>query len=211
MRPVWLLAALPFLAAGPALLACTSDELETTSGCTLDAPVAAPASGAPGDEVVLTSAPLTEVWDTLVTVGGTRATVLDLTRDGCDDCDTCVDDAECTVCDVECVDCTETCATCVETVTIVVPDLPAGDHAVQVVNRHGTSELGTLTVLAGADTGDTDTGADTGDTDTGVDTGDTDTGVDTGDTDTGDTDTGDTDTGVDTGVDTADTSTDTGA
>jgi hypothetical protein len=204
MRP-WLFLALPFLALGPALLACSTEETVEYATCTLDAPAASPTTAAPGDTVVLTSSPLTEVWDTVVLVGGARAELVSLDRTDCDDCDDCLDEAECDACDLECEDCTETCATCVETVTIVVPSVAAGEQDVQLLNRYGRSALGTLTVLAG-DTGDTDTGLDTGDTDTGLDTGDTDTGdtaVDTG-TDTADT-------AVDTGVDTGDTSgTDTG-
>lgn len=182
------------------LLSCAAEEYVYVPSCTLDAPLAAPATAAVGDAVVLTSSPLTEVWDTVVTIGGVQAELVSLDRTDCDDCDECVADAGCTECDVQCEDCTETCATCVETVTVLVPALAAGSHPVQVFNRHGHSDLGTLEVLAG-DTGDTgaaDTGGDTGGADTG-DTGDT-AGSDTGDTGGADTGAGDTGDGGDTGA-----------
>jgi hypothetical protein len=138
---------------------------------------------------------MTEVWDTAVSVGSAAAQVVSVDRTGCDDCDACRDDNTCTDCST-CETCDASCDVCVETVTIVVPDVGAGTWDVEVVNRHGRSPAGTLTV-----TGAVDTGIDTG-VDTGVDTGGTDTGVDTGGSDTGSSDTGSSDTGapVDTGA-----------
>jgi hypothetical protein len=180
------------------LAACDTTLTSTTDVCTLGAPAMSVAEAAPGDTVTLTLSPLTEAWDTVITVGPDRATILDLDRSTCDACDTCREDAECTTCG-ECTDCEASCDTCVETVQFIVPALSAGIWPVQLTNLYGRSQPVDLTIPSGADTGadtGTDTGADTG-TDTGADTG-TDTGADTG-TDTG-ADTG-TDTGTDTGSD----------
>jgi hypothetical protein len=132
------------------LLAVACDTASSSSEdatCALDVPTLAPASAAPGAQVVVTAHPLTDVWDTAVTVGPTRADLVDLDRSTCDTCDDCRDTGECSSCDV-CDVCATDCEGCVETVTFVVPDLAPGEWPVEVVNRHGRTQTVTLTVLA---------------------------------------------------------------
>jgi hypothetical protein len=160
-------------------LACTTTTTSEPPVCILDTPVATPASGAPGATVVLTTSPVTAVWDTAVTVGDQRAEIVSVDRTDCDECDSCRESESCTVCG-ECDACTASCASCVESVSFLVPGVSPGVWPLETINRHGRSPSVSFEVL-GTDTG-VDTGTDTG-TDTGVDTG-TDTGVDTG-TDSG--------------------------
>lgn len=141
------------------LLACTTESDPLSLHCTLDTPSFAPATAAPGDTVVATTRPLTELWDTTVHVAGTPAEVVALSRGGeealCDACDSCREDAGCTACDA-CLTCTEACSTCVETVSFVVPSVALGAAAVTVTNVHGSTSAGRLTVVGEtADTGDT--------------------------------------------------------
>ena len=169
----------------------------------------------------------TTAYDTVVMVGGYRATVIDVDRDSCELCDECVDEYDCEECEW-CDYCVSYCTDCMPRLSFrLPPSLPYGVHEVVITHAYGESEPAMLTVVCqdtadtAVDTADTaDTGEpvcdDTG-TDTAVDTGDTaadtgDTAADTGDTaqDSGDTgsDTGDTaaiDTASDTGLDTADT------
>lgn len=142
------------------LLACDDVTVSDPPTCALSAPAASPATAAPGDVVTLTTGPLTEVWDTLLTVGGVRAEVGDVTRAECDDCDTCFTTEGVGACGA----CDSSCATCVETVTFTVPSLAAGTWPVEVANRHGRSPRIDFVVTApSGDTGDTGA-SDTGET-----------------------------------------------
>jgi hypothetical protein len=158
------------IAWGPAALvaaamACTDETSTYTLHCGLEAPALSPTTADVGAQVVATSKPLTEVQDTVVSVGGTRATVLNLSRESCDECDSCREDNECTSC-ADCDECAADCTSCVQTVTFSVPNLPYGDYPVTVTNVHGTTAQATLTVAAQAsdDTGDSgDATSDSGD------------------------------------------------
>lgn len=165
------------------LAACLDETALVTSTCSLGVPVLSTTEAAPGDQVTVTVAPLTAAWDTAITVGPARATVVDLAREGCDTCDTCRATEGCSQCG-ECSACETDCATCVETVTFLVPEVAAGTWPVEIVNEFGRSERVNLTVTASGDTGDTgDTGpADTGDTADTADTSDTSDTSDSGDT-----------------------------
>ncbi len=134
------------------LLACETLSTPDAPTCALGAPTLSPTSAAPGDIVVITLAPLTEAWDTAVTVGAARATLSGVDRVGCDDCDDCLDTGGCSACDDACDDaCGSLCDACVETVTFVVPELAAGEYPVVLVNRHGRSADIALTVVAAAE------------------------------------------------------------
>lgn len=140
----------------------TIDEFETCEiALSTDAPTAAP-----GDAVTWTGGPLTEVRDTRVTIGGVPALVLSVEREGCATCDQCRVDAVCSPCGLctgEELDpdvrtacfgdpfagTTGSCGQCVERLTFEVPaDAPLGEQPVWVVNAHGTSTVGSLTVVA---------------------------------------------------------------
>ncbi len=142
-----------------------------------------PASGFPGDTIVATGAPFSEAYDTLILVGGFRATVVDVDREQCTKCDTCRDEAGCGGCKSDCADCEET-------VEFTLPAATAGETTLTILNQFGGSEAIPFTML-GVDTG-ADTAADT--SDTAADTGET---ADTGQADTS------TDTSADTATDTA--------
>ena len=132
------------------LLAVACDSTSSSSEdatCALDIPTLAPASAAPGAQVVVTAHPLTDLWDTAVTVGPTRVQPVDLDRSTCDSCDDCRDTGGCSSCDV-CDTCDADCEGCVETLTFVVPEVAPGEWPVEVVNRHGRTQAVTLTVLA---------------------------------------------------------------
>lgn len=136
-------------------IACEDTTVDTVPTCPLGEPTMSVSSAAPGDEVRLTLSPLTEAWDTAITVGSARATVKSLERDNCDDCDDCRDSGGCTACS-ECTACETTCGECLESVTFVVPDLAAGTWPVTVINSHGTSVPVSLVVTA-KKSGDTGT------------------------------------------------------
>lgn len=146
------------------LLACTDAVSLTLPTCTVDLVTLAPTEAAPGDEVVVTASPVTETFDTALTVGGVRADVLSVDRVGCDACDACLDEAECGTCSTDCDACDALCeAECIETITFVVPELAAGDATVELFNSHGGSDRLALNVLeagqaGGADSGATDSG-----------------------------------------------------
>jgi hypothetical protein len=133
-------------------LACVGGSVDTLPVCAPEAPVPTPAVAAPGDSVLLATEPLTEVFDTVVTVGAARAEVLAVDRSSCGDCDTCRAEALCSDCGA-CESCDTACDTCAPTVEIVVPSLPDGSYPVTVVNTHGTSAVGTLTIASGTDSG----------------------------------------------------------
>lgn len=170
-----------------------------------------PSEGPVGTEVVALGGPFSNPSDTIVRVGGVDARVLGVERQDCLVCDACRLDQDCTSCDT-CDACAVECEPCEQTVTFQVPEVPAGERAVVVLNRHGNGDDATFTVLGNGTPLETDSATETdtlplptGDT---AGSGDTlDTGRDT-DSDgallpTGDTDTAvDSDTDSDTAVDT---------
>ncbi|MCB9678866.1 MAG: hypothetical protein H6737_27440 [Alphaproteobacteria bacterium] len=164
------------------LFSCDLAAIGTYEVCDLDLSPA-PAAADPGDTVVITGGPLSAQHDLLVTIAGLRAEVLDMQREGCGECDTCLAENGCLACGT-CLPCTETCSTCVETTTIVVPDAPQGDTRLTMVNVFGTGV--TAFRVGGLHTGATgDTGVPTATADTGVPpgpTGDTAAPGPTGDT-----------------------------
>lgn len=140
-------------------LGCSTSSEAISLHCTLDTPSFSPSAAAPGDTVVATTHPLTELWDTTVHLGATPAEVVALSRGGeeelCASCDACREAAGCTACD-SCFTCNDECATCVETVSFVVPAVAEGTATVTITNVHGSTAEGRLTVVApGTDTGDT--------------------------------------------------------
>lgn len=176
---------------------CDSTDSWSTSPCDVTLSHAKPEQAYVGETVTLRGHPLTSAYDTAVYLGTQRATVVELHRERCDDCDACLDDEGCTGCD-DCDACDWLCSTCWEVVTIELPSHSAGDTTLRLFNRHGESNALDFEVLAAP----IDTGADdTGSGDTSVDeTGDT-TPVDTASQDSGGQETGQVETG-ETGTDT---------
>jgi hypothetical protein len=150
-----------------AFVGCNAETVGLAYRCDVAIEEVAPTSAYPGDAVALTGKPFTTSWDTAVYVGGTRAAVEDVNRDTCEECDACVADAECLLdtCG-DCDACDTLCQACVERTTFVVPDVPAGETSVRVLNSHGESDPAIFVVLAKViDTGDSgtdDSGGDSG-------------------------------------------------
>jgi hypothetical protein len=130
------------------LLACTTTSASSAPTCPLEGTLDAAAAAAPGDIVSVALTPLTETFDTVVTVGSARAEGVTVTRDGCDACDDCRDaDTGCSDCGA-CAGCAEDCGACLESVGFVVPSLPTGAYEVRVTNTHGTSAPFMLQITA---------------------------------------------------------------
>jgi hypothetical protein len=141
-----LLAVLPVVL----LAACTTTEVVRPAPCSLAEPTVDPAEATPGETVRVTTHPLTDAYDTVVTVGSGLASVVELDREDCDDCDDCRTEQACTSC-TDCDACASECDRCEESVVIVVPEVGNGEQAVLVTNSRGSSPPGTL-VVYGVDT-----------------------------------------------------------
>jgi hypothetical protein len=149
LRSLGALAGVAGLAAG--LAGCPLSGGTTYPSCAIEDLRAEPASAAPGDRVRLYASPLTEDWDTVVTIGSARASIERLVRQDCDPCDNCIAEdtaAGWNACPQK-ADCHEDdCADCVEYVTVVVPELAGGRWAVEVRNSYGVSGGGSIEVVA---------------------------------------------------------------
>ena len=138
------------------LLACVETTTTEVPVCEVELVSLEPASAEVGAEVLLVASPLSESWDTAVLVGGERAQLLGLSREGCD---ACIEDNECSSCLSDCDPCDAQCAAdCTESVSFLVPELPAGPTTVELFNTHGGSQRIAFEVLDSVDTGSTDTG-----------------------------------------------------
>lgn len=142
------------------LLACDTSSSAYSLNCDLPAPALSPAEGSAGQAIVATGQAFTEVQDTVVSVGGSAATVTGVGREDCDTCDQCRVDEGCTSCD-DCDSCATDCAPCVETVEFTVPALSPGIYPVTLTNLHGQSSAASFTVEV--DTGQPEDSGATGD------------------------------------------------
>jgi hypothetical protein len=139
------------------LAGCGTAAVAPPPTCALD--FAAPLPAAPGDTVTLLGGPVTDPEDTTVLVGGTSATLVDVSRDECTLCDACESAANCTGCD-DCLVCKDSCDTCVQRVSFVVPEVTPGNQSLVVINSWGSSTDLVLAVAAppaDTDTTDSDT------------------------------------------------------
>ena len=153
------------------MMACGTTTIDVVEDCDVLASSVQPAEAPPGTEAAVFVSPVTTHWDTAVYLGGERAQVVDIVRDGCEACDTCKEEQGCLGCS-DCDECDAICKSdCVESVNFIVPVLPAGPKDVVVYNGSGSSNPVTLTVTAPADTGDPDTGGTADDSGGPVDTG----------------------------------------
>lgn len=100
-----------------------------------------PQPSAAGESAKLFGGPFTSVYDSAVYVGESRATVLDVDRSSCFECDACRVRAGCTECS-DCDVCDRLCATtCTESVLFEVPNVQAGDYGLQLFNAHGQTKV----------------------------------------------------------------------
>jgi hypothetical protein len=142
--------ALPLLFLAATLAGCPTDVTDVTNTCTVEiAPVEAAVR--PGEALTLLADPLTASWDTRALIGGLPADVLSLDRLDCSSCDACRAEADCESCG-DCADCTTVCAPCVQSVTVAVPSLPPGEHALVLYNSYGSSRGDTVEVEASGET-----------------------------------------------------------
>lgn len=151
--------------------ACSTTSVELVQDCDVQLSVLTPNPASPGTEVEASVRPVTTVWDTAVYAGSTRTRVLNVTRDGCSDCDDCRARQGCSACE-DCDECDTQCDTqCVETVTFEALST-LGAHSVSIYNGYGQSNSATLEIRepAAVDTGASDSG-DTEPADTGAATG----------------------------------------
>lgn len=135
------------------LLAALACDLSTTlidRACALGAPTLEPAEADAGGVVRVITTPVTDEADTVVTIGGVRAEVLGVVRDGCDACEDCRETEGCAGC-ADCDACDDTCATCVEAVRVRVPELEPGTYGVTVTTLFGMTEPAVL-AIGGPDT-----------------------------------------------------------
>lgn len=138
-------------------LACYTSVSYNSATCDVSVDAAEPAEALPGDTVLIQAGPLTEDWDTAVTFGSARATLVSVDRTGCDECDSCRESAGCDACE-DCDACDLSCeASCAESITAVVPTLAPGQAAIVVRNSRGVSKPLDFVVLPG-DTGVDDSG-----------------------------------------------------
>jgi len=120
-----------------ALLLCACPEVETTQFelCSLQITLDTTTT-APNETVLATGGPFTDVYDTVVEVGGHDAQVLSVEQRDCDTCDLCLVAAECNGCE-PCDSCSEMCLDCVHQLSFVVPELEPSLTTVNVINRYG--------------------------------------------------------------------------
>ena len=162
------------------LMACGTTVIDLVEDCDVLASSVQPSEAAPGEQAAVTVSPVTTHWDTAVYLSGTRAEVVDITRVGCEGCDTCREEEGCLACS-DCDACDAVCKTeCIESVVFVVPPTAAGKADVVVYNSSGTSNPVPIMVTPSSDTGEPDTGSSADDSGDPVDTGDSDTTEDTG-------------------------------
>lgn len=152
------------------LMACGTTTIDLVEDCDVLASEVVPSEAAPGAEVAVVLTPVTTNWDTAVYLDGVRAEVVDIRRDGCEECDTCKEEEACLACS-DCDTCDAICKSdCIESVVFVVPARPPGAANVVVYNGSGASNPVTLNITVPSDTGDPDTGASSGDSGGPVDT-----------------------------------------
>jgi len=154
--------------------ACSTTTVELVQDCDVQLATITPNPAAPGAEVEARVRPVTTVWDTAVYTGSTRTRVLEVTREGCSDCDDCRDRQGCSACE-DCDECDTQCdAECIESVTFEALNT-TGQHTISIYNGYGQSNTALFEIreVTPGDTGASDSGdpepADTGastDTDT---------------------------------------------
>lgn len=145
------------------LTACSTTTVDYAKDCDVRLEPLSPSEGAPNTLINATVSPNTTVWDTAVYMGNTRAEIVQVSREGCEECDACKDREGCQEC-ADCDACDSACSdTCVESVQFRASSLPPGAVEVSIYNGHGQSNIQPFTLVSPADTGADDTATvDTG-------------------------------------------------
>lgn len=98
-------------------------------------------------EIQLYATPLSDTWDTYVSIDGEPASVLSVQRLSCGSCDTCRLEQQCDSCE-ECSECDALCdiSVCFEELVIKTPVLTQPTAKLQVINKYGHSPVYDLIV-----------------------------------------------------------------
>jgi hypothetical protein len=126
-------------------LSCTEGELTETNSCGVLLTQTPTLQSE--EEVTLYASPLSEIWDTYVTIDGLETEVRSIQRLGCSSCDTCRLENFCDSCET-CDECTALCdaSVCFEELTIFTPILSNETATLQIINKYGHSPLYELSV-----------------------------------------------------------------
>jgi len=140
------------------LLACDTTETQISDKCTVDI-VQPTETFEVGSEVSVIASPLSEAWDTVVTIDELSSLVTGLDRDNCEQCDQCKEQYECYSC-YDCDSCDYLCkTTCIEKVNFIVPEGDEKSSLLHITNRYGQSPpISVDIVLPSLDTGTNDSG-----------------------------------------------------
>ncbi len=158
------------------LWGCDETETAVYGQCSLAFEELSPNPAAAGVTVQARLAPQSDSMDTILHLNGQQLAIDSMDRENCEACDECRTQAQCTPCN-DCPSCGGLCESeCRETISFELPEIPVGEHLLQVTNVYGQSPLMSIHVEATGPTNppETDTGSAT-DTDTGSAT-DTDSG-----------------------------------
>ena len=140
------------------LTACSTTTVDYAKDCDVRLEPLSPSEGAPDTLVNASVSPITTVWDTAVYMGNTRAEVVNVTREGCEECDACKERESCQEC-ADCDACDSSCTdTCIESVQFRASSLAPGKIEVSIYNGHGQSNTQPFVLVGPTDTGTIDTG-----------------------------------------------------
>ena len=141
------------------LFACDSSEIVVSDKCTVEIEQISPTPLIAGQQATMTAKPMSEPWDSRISIGQSSVLAASLERIGCEECDSCraryncLDCFDCDSCDVLCQD------TCSEQLTFQVPNALEGDFQLYLVNRFGQSQPLSISVYPQPfDTGFQDSG-----------------------------------------------------
>ncbi len=98
-------------------------------------------------EILLYATPLSDIWDTHVSINGESVEITSLQRLGCGSCDTCRIEQQCDSCE-ECTECDALCdaSVCFEEMTILTPVLTEESAQLQIINKYGHSPVYDLAI-----------------------------------------------------------------
>lgn len=154
---------MPFLFLLLSLSACEEALVDTPGSCQVELLAATPTEASQGDSVQLHARPLSDKQDTALFVGGARATVETVERNGCEDCDSCRETNLCSPCR-DCDACDAACdAECEEFLRFEIPEVGPGVTTLHLYNQFGNSRPLDFTVIESEEEGeDTAEGTDSG-------------------------------------------------
>ena len=139
--------------------ACEEALVSTPGSCQVELLSATPAEASPGESVQLHARPLSDKQDSALYVGGVRATLESLERNGCEACDSCRETNSCSPCR-DCDACDAACeADCEEFLRFELPAVEPGLTSLQLYNQYGNSRPLDFTVTESEEEGDDTAGA----------------------------------------------------